>query len=657
MNYLIKKFGELASKGTIGLIGVCVLASFVLYGCKDNTVSIDTMEPKGSITGIIVDKSTGEPLSSVEVTLTYANPDTEDEEQYVRSTDDSGRFIFKDIPVNGSGGGFSMDLEEDDLDISLGSSSNFPYSLMLDMSGLEGYRSKMLFDDIRLNFATAGGLAGGAGAADELVSSVVIPVGKLNSAITGKVITNTTNEPVANATVQAFLEDGYEGFDSSDDILIQTGDTGSDGSFTLNSLDEGADVYLRIVKEIDEDNRVNMKTPTYELLASANGESAVKDVGNISVTATNSTSSFYISDVSVENGSLVNPDEVMFEMYFNKPVKQTPYTSTEFEFGLQSGTMIDDMSLTATNTRAKIGAEYELSAEWNESFDRLTVNVIEELPDGFEFLFDVAPAVSNFTDAQGNTLVFGVDYPYSSMNDAVTVSFATEGNTEVPSVPQLFANYNQEVDYTGTAIELISVVDESVVEVAYLEVYQKVGDDNFTRIQTVDDWFADQIIVNTTTGLLVQSRSGGVSYDEYIEVSYKVRAVSVNLRRSDFSDVITISDVMGPRVIAANYTTIGAPAGNAYIDIELSEPMRFQSSGGALFNPDNYIFRDNNQQTKGINDVIVDSYDFDNYIIRLEVPDAAIDVNIDEVVLSENIVDLAGNGVSKDGNDDAAIIQ
>lgn len=633
------------------------MAIFTFDACSDHSVDIESSKPTGSITGIIVDKATSEPLSNVDVTLAYANPDENDEEQYIRTTDESGRFIFKNIPVNGNGGGFSFDLEEDDLDLSLGSSSNYPYSLMLDMSSHEDYRPFMLFDDIKLNFAGAGGIAGTTGIAENLVSSVVIPIGKLNASIKGKVLTSMTNEPIAEARVEAYLDDGYEGFDSADDILIQTGQTDASGRFTLNNLDESSEIYLRIKKDIDEDNRINVKTDTYDLMASAGEENTLLDVGNIIASPVNSGSAFIVTGVSVEDGSLITPENVEFEFQFNKSVKQNPYTSTNHSFGVNSGTVIDDIFLEATDTRAKIGDQYELSLSWNDNFDQLTISVNEELPDGYKFKLDATAALAAFTDEHNAGLYFDMDTPFSGMADAGIVDFVTEGNASTPSVPQLFANFNEEVDYTGVPVELVSVVDETDVDVAYVEIYRKIGDENFTRIEAVDDWFADQIRYNTNTDLLVESRSGGINYDKSIEVSYKVRAVSINLKRSNFSQVITLRDVMGPRILSADYSTIGAPDGKAYIYVQFSEPMRFSSSGGELFNPANYSFRDWNDQTKQIADVSVEVYDFDDYIVRMEIPAGVIDLNSDKILVGSNVVDLAGNGVSQDGTDDEATIE
>lgn len=634
---------------------------FSMYACKDSSVSIDTLEPMGTVTGVVVDKSTSEPLEGVEITLAYVNPeqgeDEEEQENYTRTTDESGRFIFKDIPVNNNGNKFSFDLEDEDDEFSVGSSSNYSYSLTLDMSDLEGYRAYTVFDDIRLNFETTGGLVGGAGAAENLVSSVVLPIGKLNAGIKGKVLTSTTSEAVKDATVEAYLDGGYEGFDSAKDILIKSGTTDEAGRFQLNELDESSKIYLRINKELDSDNRINEKTSEYDLLASAGEEDPVLDIGDISITPINSASEFFITEVSMEDGSLEgDPSDIQFTFSFNKPVKQTSYTSTNQGFGVSSGTIIDDIVLEETGTRAKINGKYEISVSWNEDYDELTVTASEDLPDGYKFILDASTALDNLTDENDSALYFGTDASYTSLHDAGSIEFATDGNTNTPATPEIFAEFNEEVDYTGAPVELVSIIDEGEVDVAYVEIFQKIGDESFNRIAKVDDWFSDQIRFSTHTGLMVDSRSGGTNYDRSAKVKYKVRAVSINLRRSDFSDTITIEDVMGPEVLSAVYTTTGAPAGKAYVDIEFSEPMKFTSKDSELFDSSNYSFRDPSDETKDVTDVEIETYFFDSFTIRLEIPETAVNPGSDKVLVGPEITDISGNGVSQDGTDDEAVI-
>lgn len=287
------------------LRGICLFALPLLLvaglvACSDSPTMTERFEATGELQGQVIDRSTGDAVSDVAVTLLYREEDsdgnlTEDFED-TRTTDDRGRFSFKDVPVNTDGKGSEN-----------GDRKSQPYMLQLDTNGNENYRSSYLAE-VDVVFESTGG----DGAAVNMTSNVTIPLSKRSVEVGGKVVSQRdTNEPLEDATVEIYqmfdpVVNGNGGTQST--MYLTSTTTNGSGEFTFSNVEESADIFFRVKDSSDNTYVINQRFPagnnTLDTPSSSDG-SASLDVGTITVSGEDQSSKFNVTVIgkAVQDGT------------------------------------------------------------------------------------------------------------------------------------------------------------------------------------------------------------------------------------------------------------------------------------------------------------------------------------------------------------------
>jgi len=287
------------------LRGICLFALPLLLvagmvACSDSPTMTERFEATGELQGQVIDRSTGDAVSDVAVTLLYREEDsdgnlTEDFED-TRTTDDRGRFSFKDVPVNTDGKGSEN-----------GDRKSQPYMLQLDTNGNENYRSSYLAE-VDVVFESTGG----DGAAVNMTSNVTIPLSKRSVEVGGKVVSQRdTNEPLEDATVEIYqmfdpVVNGNGGTQST--MYLTSTTTNGSGEFTFSNVEESADIFFRVKDSSDNTYVINQRFPagnnTLDTPSSSDG-SASLDVGTITVSGEDQSSKFNVTVIgkAVQEGT------------------------------------------------------------------------------------------------------------------------------------------------------------------------------------------------------------------------------------------------------------------------------------------------------------------------------------------------------------------
>ncbi|WP_445665756.1 hypothetical protein [Fodinibius sp. AD559] len=623
------------------LLAIPLILGVLITSCGDDS-PVSPQEQlenaKGTVQGVVVDKATGDPLSGVGVTLVYEDSTDEGSQTFSGSTSSDGSFTFRDVPV-------TKDAKTNE---------GNPYTLRLDASSLDNYRDSYLAK-INVVFESTEGDNGAV--ATDMVSNIRIPLSEQAVTVTGKA--HTFNDKViSGATVELYqvFNPVINGDNSTEtDMLVATGETGDDGSFTFEGVEEDASVYFKFIDKSDPANVIDAESGQYTTPAGSEGN-ATLDLGVIKASEQNQSGAFYLTSVMPAPGSDIRTDTV-FKFAFNRPVADNEYTRTDLGFG--NGTIKDDIQFNDQGSK-KAPGDVEFSVSFSSNRDTLIVNPDDGmLVDATEYELEMDDALDDekFVDRFGNELTWGAsDYEENKVD---FFSFSTNNNNAKPHTPQLSVDGASSVDYNEGFVELSWEVDESPADVKEYEFWEKKGDESAYELLAVVD--RDQItfnkmdetaVVSTYDDPLVIIRGlNGNTPDEAVERKLKVRAISENLREGDFSNVLTFSDEIQPDVTSANYTS-----GNDRLTVTFEEPLE----KGPAEDPSNYTIEDTNgnQVNVTIENISYEAYygssnATEDYNVVITVANGNNLNTGQTVIVDPAVTDLAGNSMdTNDSNND-----
>lgn len=661
------------------LLVLPLIVGLFLSSCGDSPINADTnftdssatnvnneitfvpeqFDAVGTIQGTVIDKSTGEALSDVAVSLNFS-PEGGEPSVLTDTTGSEGTFGFTGVPVNSSQTRENGNPYE-----------NSPYTLKISTEELDNYRDLYRYD-APLTFEGTGG----DGAATNLVSDVTIPLSE--QAVTLKGIAHTSvndGAAVSGVRVELYQEDFNPiingGPDTQGDMLVDSAETGEDGSFEFTGVEEKADVKLRFVDDSDPTNVINMEYTSIAETPAADGTTPEMDLGIIAVTGNNQSGGFYITSVTPEPGSDVETDTV-FKYVFNRPVAENAYTRTDLGFG--SGTIKDDIQFDFQGQKKSPG-DVDFSASFSSDMKTLTVDPDEgALQDASHYELEMFRAFRDFVgdngtieDEFGNQLSWGPsDF---DQNEVENLDFSTNDNNNAPHTPVVAVDSTSlNPDWDGGSLEMSWSVNDDSAEVKEYEIYISENGGAFTHMQTVNSDNAGfgeidyQFLAtnnptfefeNSTQARRMLTDETSDPIDEAISYEVKVRAVSANLQEGEFSDTITFEDVVEPGLFNV---TRGTGANDDKLYVQFSEPMQkslvedggnytINDGGGSAVDASitaEYDFRDQNNPDDGVNyDVILtidDTQDLDDGV---------------ELEVSTDATDLAGNGMDTNNNTQA----
>ena len=500
----------------------------------------EALDATGTVSGQLVDKVTNDPLPGAAVVLKSVQG--EDGTPRRDTTGADGAFFFEDVPVNRS------------------SESGTPSSqhvLELDLSGVSGPYRDRYSAEVSLPY----GQSGEGESANNLTASVTIPISRLNAEISGALM-DTDGDPLSNTKVvlvQRLPLSFDAGGDPDDfsDVLVDSVRTGSDGGYTFSGAEASSEAFLQF--------RMNGHTigrdPSrdYFSIPTGNGPVAV-DRGEVEATPP----SFEVTLVEPERGVDVGQNSTSFVFRFTAPVAQSPFTTTDEAFG--NGSMRDFFEIERTGAKVRPTGDLELDLSFNSDRTELTVSTADPLQDGSRYEFNAAAFDdSRFENVYGQSLANGGDFAGADAIDFTvgidestpptpTFEFTTDDGTQPTKSGTPF-------DYGDDFTVLFRVqAPSSGPDLKGYEVFIKSGDDSFEPVDvaTFNQFEFDgsgrvefrapfQNSGDDVLNNFVGSNGG------YNEKQLKVRAVSINNVRSDFSNTLTIADQNPPNLTSATY--------------------------------------------------------------------------------------------------------
>ncbi|MFB6248890.1 MAG: hypothetical protein ABEL97_10005 [Salinibacter sp.] len=614
-----------------------VAVAFLFTGCDTmtNNQQEQPFDGTGTVSGQLVDKVTNEPLSGAVVTLKSARGEN-DSSSRTDTTGSDGAFYFEDVPVNRA------------------SDSGTPSSqhvLDLDLSGVSGsYRSRYTAE-VSLPY---GGSEEG-GSANNLTAGVTIPVSPLNAEINGR-INDVDGNPLSGANV-VLVQRLPLRFDAAGspsdftDVQVDTATTGEDGSYTFSGAEASSSAYLLVSANGQTIGR-DPGSGYFTVPASGSGAATV-DRGASAVTPP----SFRATLVSPERGTDLDQDSVEFTFQFNAPVAEAPFTSTDAPFG--NGTMRDVLNVKRVGPKRRVSGDLELELSFNDDRTELTVSTVDSLRDGSEYEFDASAfgddrfesaygqSVANAGDFSGGAAIafsVGID---ESAPSAPTLEFATDDGTQ-PTEGGTPYDYGD--DFSA---QFRVPAPSSGPELKGYEVFVKSGDGDFKPIDTAT-FDAFEFDGSGRVEFQASFRDPGDdplnnfvgSNGGYNEKQLKVRAISINNVRGEFSNTLTIADQNRLDVRSASIEDADDD-GEDELVAEFNEPVATGSISAGVFT----VLRDGSELSGVIQGA--ERPPFTGEKVVLEISDSYTPndgFSNDELRADTGgVTDLAGNGIDDDG--------
>jgi len=664
------------------IFALLFFASLIIIGCSDDPVSVEgdegdttsteinnpppgDFDARGTVSGRVLDRVTNAPIEGADVSIDAAG------ETRSATTGADGSFRLTGVPANTSD-------EEDQA----GSGTYNVHVQPNDERYRENYSA-----EVTLVF---GRDDGGSGAANNLGASVTFPLAKVTGSVEGTLVSEA-GLPVTSAEVQLYqdldLRFGDDGGSVDGDVVkVATDTSGEDGSFAFGRVEEASTYSLRAkVGEEPQSDFLDISGTGDPILrelppsSEGNAEDQLEEV-----TVPNEALPALTATLEPAIGTDFDTKKPEWTLTFSRPAAGVTPAAIEEEISINEGSIqtkavgpLGEIDIEADTTQASGGGVS--AASWT---------VADSLSDGIEFevergnLFGAiagarygAPLAS-VNGAAPSSLPFALDYSIGADRSAPATPVAgADGNVRVEPCEICLAVVPEFADYSGesTAANIFIEVDNSQAEVKAYEFFVRPVERR--EDETVANQFAQAFTLNVDSRsefgeiendfLFASSFFGGVRFPfatddgAYGPIEWKVRAVSVNNVRSEFSEVQTLGDAVSPRIGAAD-----GNVGDNSVTIFTNEPLVRSPDANSAENTANYTLRDaTGTERDVIADVELENVPADEAGNPLSTGDFSGSTRVtvtleegesfqdgDELEISTDVQDLAGNGFDDDFN-------
>ena len=599
---------------------ICIIA--VMAGCTreaSTPVEVEqTLQPKGTITGLINNKATQTPIAGALFSLGF------DGSVQSATSDSEGAFSIANVPVgeykivNGS----AVFTGQYTLTVSL-VNDNISQS-----DPLKKYRD-YYYDTLTIAFTSLA--PGDSFAVSDMMGSVRLQISYLNTTVIGQVV-DQAMQPVAGAAVTLFDATTIPNI-----ALAQT-NTSTTGMYQFTHVDNGLSIN---VKAISSDGSLQgglphiLTLPLNVTIDSLRSQVAAEQI----MLAPADNVSPYVIGITPANNAIVSPNNLQIVYTFSEPIKQTAYTRTDLPVG--QNTMIDGILINYTDPNKAAGA-IPFSMQWNPMFTQLTITPQGAIGSA-HYTADLRTAFNsgNITDLAGNKLVNEPDI----IGDFEVLNFTTNGAV-VPAAPTLVRRNVQglygPLDYSGG---IVGLEWNNAANAQSYNLYRSVDNGPFELLHK--NIFSLQDTNNIVSLCFPSTGNNPLSS---ISVSYQLHSVNSDLVESPASNTITITDEVPPALISASITsgTGSAPSHWWNYTLQFSEPLIISNAEAvtnyAILNPDTVTFTITKADYLGYN------AGSGRYIVQLLIStDLAIPAGY-SINIKNGITDLAGNPISAAAN-------
>ena len=600
---------------------VIILGVFIsIVGCVEESTApiispnhgVQTILPKGTISGKIYDRCTGIPIDSAKISVGFEGG------IFNTISDVSGSFSFANVPA----GSYKV---IDGRSVPTGT-----YLLTISLveynkrqtETTKRYRDHYYYP-VTITFTSL--VPGDSLGVSGLVGAVTCSLATLSATIKGTVVDQNL-QPVANAAVTII--------DHITGIVITQTSTAADGSFIILNIESG--ISFEVHAKSADGGFEGMVLKSIPCNLPSDSLRTQVTLEQIMLTPVDDVAPF-VTGITPENGNDVPAAGLHVVYKFSEPIKQTAYTRVDL--GVGHGTIVDDITI-SSNGLKKSASAMPSTLTWNSTFTQLTLTP-SGLVGSAEYSVDAAAAFGKLKDQANNALVNNA----LLIGDFEVLNFSTAGNTTITVVPELARRYVQTLyeplDYLGG---LVGLEWKSVPNARSYNIYRSVKNGSFELVRSNVFKLQDTV----TSGALVNPQ-GATDPLETLTIQYCVRAVSADLVEGPASNSITVTDAVSP--ILTNTSVVagtGSGAFNWLYTLQFSEPLTVSSAqtiaNYSILNPDTVVFTINDADYLGYNTISR------RYHVQLLVStDLALPAGY-SLKAGNNIIDLAGNSINANAN-------
>lgn len=416
------------------------------------------------------------------------------------------------------------------------------------------------------------------------------------------------------------------------------------------------------------------------------------------------TDSMQLVNVTPDVGTDLETTDTSFTFAFTDPVVENEYTRTDVEATGGDRHLIDNIRLFPPQAKnLSPNNSLPISLSFNEDRTELTVTPEQGLRDGFIYTLSVGdtddPSTPKgegtglydprFKSADGARFAPNPNFPREQFEFSVgqnesapaAPSISFDGESNVASADTLEDGFLNYADYEVTIPLQVDEIDDSAAEVKGYEVYYRsqnqVGrssaGDQFVKATDVRPE-ADFSDFEDSNGIIPASAVDAdgdldfsVSVDDYPfagdvgsygPIEWKVRAVSINNVRGEFSDVITTNDNTAPELDEVSNITTNEADEVESIEVAFDGALDSETVSAGAF-----TVTDENGNPVDVSDVHLSNELPGNgggatVKLTLVTPTPESDfrpgnVEVRDAETTSPVTDLAGNGVAPDQDSDS----
>ncbi len=641
MNFTKQIVGALTA--TIALL-LMASVSVTLTGCDTTVNEADTssttttinnpeeqpFDATGTVSGRVIDRVTSAPIEGATVAI--------DALDSTATTDAAGSFRFDNVPATSNVSG---------------TSASGTYNVHITTPEGSAYRPAYTAE-VTLSFGLDA-VSVGSGPGNNLGASVTFPLAKLNGTVSGSVFTESdfTGDRIPTAGEEIVLyqdlalrynDDG--GSIDTDRVRVASTETGDDGSFTFENVEEAADFDLEIVFAGKEGELFEAGTIDPE---TGGGSSITLEPSDV----TNDLPDFDASLVSPNREADLGTAEPEFVIAFSTPVAENDYTTPGDPLSARSfatPNISNDISIDGAPIAKARSADGNIAVDlsFNSTRDTLTITPVDPLEDGTKYELEVGSALFNSGEGFVNTYGQGID---AATFGGSSINFSIGVNEDTPDAPAVAVTdvlpEDRDYDQSSVTANLEFTPGANSVPLREYEIYRRTadkddedgfGDDEFELVATID-------ATNTNFGVIAASNTAsstpfyGDDGGDYEPIAWRFRAISINGVPSDFSSVVEVGDNVGIGLTSAAYVDQDSDGDDDALRLNFDEPVpSFPTDASTFVSIDG-------ADAPSVGDVI--EIDPNRREVLVEISGGTPDSFTDEAQIS-NLDDYAGNSVDTD---------
>jgi hypothetical protein len=234
------------------------------FGCTGdtNTNSVGSpnpnpFQPKGTVTGVLVDACTNEPIANADVYIMDKKA----------TTNSVGMFTIKKVPANTAVG--SESTAGGDTLLANGLYSHETYNVVIDLSKVNAERAKLLgaslypsiaYHTVKVSYTSLGETSDGTATTstnhdtpvDGFVANIKPMVGKLSATLNIEAVNGYNGSVLSGATVQLISLSPFDGINTPNNVTgnlvntIATATTGADGKVSFHNVEAKHIFYAKV---------------------------------------------------------------------------------------------------------------------------------------------------------------------------------------------------------------------------------------------------------------------------------------------------------------------------------------------------------------------------------------------------------------------------